>query len=83
MKKKDRDSIVTVTREPHLELIGCSECVVDGLKGILEYGDDRIKINLGKYYATIFGDGLYIDSFSYEGAVIRGTIVSVELDGNA
>ena len=30
------------TGEPHLEVIGNFECVVDGLKSIMEYSSDRI-----------------------------------------
>jgi sporulation protein YqfC len=79
---KNKDDIITYTGEPRLELVGSGECVIDGLKGIIEYSDEKIKINLGKYYVTFFGDGLYINSFSYEGAIVQGTIVSLEFEGN-
>lgn len=81
-KVKNTDDIVTYTNIPHLELVGNSECVVDGLKGIIEYTKEKIKINLGKYFVTFLGDGLYINSFSHEGAVIQGTIISVEFESN-
>lgn len=81
-KVKNTDDIVTYTHSPHLELVGNSECVVDGLKGIIEYTKEKIKINLGKYFVTFIGDELYINSFSHEGAVVQGTIISVEFESN-
>lgn len=80
MKRKVKDNIITYTSSPRLEIIGNSECIVDGLKGISEYNSDKIRINLGKYFITFFGDDLRIDSFSYKGAVVQGNIVSMEFD---
>ncbi len=79
---KERDDIISYTSQPHIEIVGNTECVVDGLKGILEYTKDKIKIDLGKYSVTFFGDELYINSFSHEGAVVDGTIISVEFGAN-
>lgn len=77
MKMFSRSDIV-FSNEPRLELNGSTQCVVDGLKGICEYNHDRIKIDLGKYCVTFFGDGLYINSFSYDGAIVEGNIISME-----
>lgn len=83
MKKPKLNNELTENAcQPHLELIGSSRCIVDGLKSIIEYSPDRIKINLGKYCVVFLGDRLYIDSFSYEGAIIEGTIISLELESN-
>lgn len=65
---------------PRIELVGNSECMVEGMKGILEYTKEKIKINLGKYYVTFFGDELFIKSFSYQGAIVQGNIISVEFE---
>lgn len=75
---KSRDDLITYTSEPHIEILGNTRCVVDGLKGIIEYTSDRIKINLGKSLVTFSGDDLYINSFSREGAIVEGTIISME-----
>ena len=75
---KNNDDILTYTAQPHIELVGNNECAVDGLKAVLEYTADRICIDLGKYCVTFYGDGLCINSFSREGAVVAGTIISVE-----
>lgn len=85
MKKKTYkadDSIMSYVTEPRLEIIGTNQCVVDGLEGIVEYSGDKIKINLGKYSVSFFGDELFINSFSRQGAIVEGTIISVELESN-
>jgi sporulation protein YqfC len=81
-KSKNTDDIIVYANEPHLHITGNSECVVDGLKGIVEYTSQKIKINLGKYFVTFLGDDLYINSFSHEGAVVQGIIVSMEFESN-
>lgn len=79
---KPKDDIFEYTGEPHIELCGISQCVVDGLKGITEYRDDKIRIDLGKYSISVFGSELYINAFTKEGAVIEGTIISLEYESN-
>lgn len=66
------------TGEPHLEIIGNFECVVDGLKSIVEYSSDKIKLNIGKRAVTFFGEDLHINSFTPQGAVVQGFIMSME-----
>lgn len=68
--------------KPRIELVGSSECVIEGIKSICEYNHDKIRINLGKYCVTFFGDELWIDSFSPKGAIVQGTIISMEFDTN-
>ena len=80
---KTTEDIIAYTAAPHLELVGNRECAVEGLRGIVEYTKDKIKIDLGKYCVSFVGDGLYINSFTHEGATIEGTILSVEFEGNA
>ena len=82
-KRPESDNLITYTNRPHLELTGNTQCIIDGLKGITEYTKEKIKMNLGKYSVCFFGDELYINSFSPEGAIIEGTIVSMEFEGNA
>ena len=83
MKKADSEHLIEYASLPHIELIGCNECIIDGLKGIIKYDSEKIKVDLGKFSVTFYGDGLYINSFSHEGAIVSGTVVSVEFEGNA
>ena len=82
-KRSDSENIIEYVTYPHLEIIGNSECLVEGIKGITEYTKEKIKLNLGKYSVTFFGDELSINSFSYEGMTVEGTIISLEYESNA
>lgn len=75
---KDVDVITPFKNQPHIEILGNSQCIVDGLKGIVEYTREKITINLGKYFVTFYGDALGINSFSPEGAIVEGNIISLE-----
>lgn len=79
---KSKDNLIGYAVSPRIELVGNTCCVVEGLKGIAAYSSDKIKVNLGNYYLTFFGDSLFINAFSYEGAIIEGTIVSMEFESN-
>lgn len=79
---KNKDNLISYTNAPHLELVGNTQCIIDGLKGIAVYSSDKIKVNLGKYYVSFFGDSLFINAFSPEGAIVEGTIISLEFESN-
>lgn len=80
MKKKEKlnGTVVGYCECVHVHLVGSSQCIIDGLKGIREYSRDKIKINLGKYCLEVVGSDLCINEFSSEGAVIEGDILSLE-----
>lgn len=82
MVLKNKDNLISYAAAPRIELTGNSQCVVEGLKGIEAYSADKIKVNLGEYYVSFFGDSLFINAFSYDGAIIEGTIVSLEFESN-
>lgn len=63
--------------KPRLEMTG-RECLVDGLQSIIEYSSDKIIVSLGSQIITFFGDDLRINSFTREGAVVEGNIISME-----
>lgn len=83
MKRKDSENLISCACAPRLELTGNTECIVEGIKGIPQYNEEKITIDLGKFSVSIFGDGLYINSFTPQGAVIEGAIVSMEFEGYA
>lgn len=63
--------------KPKLEMSG-RECLVDGLQSILEYSDRKIIVSLGSQVITFLGSDLHINSFTREGAVVEGDIISME-----
>ena len=80
-KNEHSQTVIGYCTCPHVHLIGSSQCVVDGLKGICEYKRERVNINLGKYCLLVVGNGLCINELSPDGAVIEGDILSVEYCG--
>ncbi len=60
--------------EPKIEMSGNREIIVDGCRGVVEYSEDVIKLNLGETVLTLSGDGLVINSFDSSIAVISGQI---------
>lgn len=65
---------------PHIEAEGNREICVDGCRGILEYSQDKIRLNTGKLVITFTGDGIEIKSHSEIQTVISGNILSVEFE---
>ena len=83
MKKFNKaDTVTGYASCAHIHLIGSGECVVDGLKRVLEYTSDYIRIDLGSFCVGINGCALRINEFSPEGAIIRGDIRSLEYFSN-
>lgn len=63
--------------KPRLEMTG-SECLVDGLKSVIEYSDTKISVSLGSQIIVFNGFGLKINSFTRDGAIIEGDITFLE-----
>lgn len=61
-----------------IELYGNSEAVIDGCKGVSDYSESFIKLDLGQKKVKISGDALTVSSYIYESASVKGNIVSVE-----
>ncbi len=61
-----------------IDLIGNEEAIIDGCKGIIEYSEDKITLNLGKICASFCGDGLSMNAFDCEQTVIRGNFLSIQ-----
>ena len=56
------------------EMSGNREIIIDGCKGVVEYGENLIKLNLGENVLTLSGSELVINSFDSGIAVINGQI---------
>ena len=65
-------------RQAHIELDGNREMILDGCKGILEYGDEKIKICTDSCVVSISGDNLLIKSFNDSQIFIVGNIISLD-----
>ncbi|MBR2133948.1 MAG: YabP/YqfC family sporulation protein [Eubacterium sp.] len=76
-KSNEKSEYDMLFGSPRLEMSG-RECLVDGLQSILEYCEDRIVVSLGSQIITFRGSDLKINSFTREGAVVEGDIISME-----
>lgn len=63
---------------PHIELFGNLELTIDGCRGILEYEDDSIRLNLGKNALRVTGRNLSLKALTDQTAVIEGYILLLE-----
>ena len=63
---------------PEWSSAGTGEVTIDGSKGVLEYDENLIRINMGKMVACFFGRNLNIKCFNLESLVIEGYITSIE-----
>lgn len=61
-----------------IEMQGNSEITIEGCKGMVEYDNSLIAMNLGSLIVRFHGNGLEISNFFEQQAVIKGTVISVE-----
>lgn len=60
-----------------IQLMGNRECIVEGCQGILEYGNDSIKLNIGTVILTFRGEDLTLRALNDDGAVVEGIITDL------
>ena len=62
----------------HIEMNGNKEAVVDGVRGVLEYDENVIRLNTGKLIVRFTGSRLMIKTLSLNQALVCGSIMSVD-----
>ncbi len=62
----------------HIEMNGNREAIVDGCRGIVEYDENIIRLNTGKYIVRFTGEGLMIKTLSLNQALVCGNITSID-----
>lgn len=83
MPRKDREKkskfqlSQVIVNEPKIEMTGNREIIIDGCKGVVEYSENLIKLNLGETVLALSGDGLVINSFDNSIVVITGQISDI------
>lgn len=70
----------TLTASCSIQMSSNREALIDGCRGLLEYGDEKIRVNVGNGVVQLVGRGLEIKSLSYTNVVISGYILSVEFE---
>lgn len=82
MRKNAADAInvplAAMDRCPKIELIGNREAIVDGCRGVAEYGDNAIRLNISGGSVCFFGKNLEITCLYSNEAIIKGAISNME-----
>ena len=68
----------TETLKLLISLTGREEIMIENFKGILEYGDDRIRINTKCGVIRITGKNLVLGQITSECLNIKGVLSSIE-----
>lgn len=78
-KKKERKLQMPdmLLNEAKIEMIGNREIIVDGCKGVIEYGENLIKLNIGELVLCLAGDNMIIESFDSGVAIVRGKFAEI------
>ena len=63
-----------------IELHADREATVDGCRGILNYSDEAVRLNIGSGAVTFYGQGLTIRTLTDREAVLVGRIRRVEFN---
>lgn len=61
-----------------IELLSNREALVDGCKGVMEYNENFIRLNLGKMTVRFCGRNLQLRGMSEGNVVIEGFIQSID-----
>ena len=77
-KNKDFYAFTASFGSVHMNINGNREVILEGNRGVVEYGDTSIKINTGKYIISFQGRGLHIKCMTDCDIVIHGFITSIE-----
>lgn len=67
-----------ITDSFRIEFRGNTDVVIEGCKGIVEYEESGISLNLGKMIVRFSGADLEISSFYEEQAILKGTVAEME-----
>lgn len=67
-----------ITTNSQIEIIGNREIMIQGSKGIIEYTDELIRINLEDNEVQIYGQKLSISCLSQDSLEIKGIIHRLE-----
>ena len=62
----------------HFEMNGNREVMIEGSRGILQYDENIIRLNMGKMIASFCGRSLSIKCLTQDSLIIEGFIKSIE-----
>ena len=63
-----------------IEIIGDKKIIIEHAENILEYENERVRVNTGKKTVVVIGEKLTLDSYSENIIMINGNITSVSFE---
>lgn len=81
MAKKVKEKLHSTTKALNpatVDLISNKEALVCGCRGVIEYDENRVKLNCGDIIVCFQGMYLSIKALSIEEIIVRGEILKIE-----
>jgi sporulation protein YqfC len=66
---------------PHIEMNGNREVIVEGSKGVIDYDENTVSIDIGKMSMFFLGRNLTLKCLTHDSLIIEGFLVSIEFKG--
>lgn len=79
-KEKRRLSVIPSANESFIEVSGNHEILIEGSKGVLEYTDEKVRVNTASMLLSIGGRGLNLRCISDSALIIDGFITSLQFE---
>ena len=70
--------LAAVSACPRIEFVGNREVIVDGCRGVAEYGEDLIRLNISGGSVCFYGQGLEITRLYGTEATVKGYVHNME-----
>ncbi|MEE1320807.1 MAG: YabP/YqfC family sporulation protein [Acutalibacteraceae bacterium] len=78
--KIDRISDITakITKPVNIDITSNNEALINGSRGIIEYNEEKVKINCGNHIVSFYGNGLGITSLCVDEVLITGELIRID-----
>ncbi|MDR1467053.1 MAG: YabP/YqfC family sporulation protein [Oscillospiraceae bacterium] len=63
---------------PHIEMNGNREIVVEGSKGVLDYDENIVRIDIGKMIMIFSGRNLNLKCLTQDSLIVEGFVTTIE-----
>jgi sporulation protein YqfC len=70
----------SMPKTSHIKINSNREAIVEECRGVAEYNENLIKINLNKMSVVFFGRNLLLKCLSPDSLIIEGFILSIEFE---
>jgi sporulation protein YqfC len=67
-----------VLNMPKLTMLGSGDLIIENYKGVIEYSEEKVRINTASGIIKISGSNLIIKEITAEDIIIKGIISSLE-----